>query len=102
MSEDKECYEKSDIDNLRSILDNELDNTINKLIKIKKNLSKVDINFNVIVLTGFIHYFYDIQAIIRDINSEIKYFKEVNKLEKELDELGKENTINKNGDEKDE
>jgi len=99
MSEDKECYDITDINKLRNILDNEIDNTINKLIKIKKNLSKVDININVIVLTGFIHYFYDIQAIIRDINSEIKYFKEVNELEKELE---KDNTINKNGDEKDE
>jgi len=98
MNKNKECYDISDINKMRNILDNEIDNTINKLIKIKKNLSKVDININVIVLTGFIHYFYDIQAIIRDINSEIKYFKEVNELEKELE---KDNTINKNGDEKD-
>jgi len=98
MNKNKECYDISDINKMRNILDNEIDNTINKLIKIKKNLSKVDININVIVLTGFIHYFYDIQAIIRDINYEIKYFKECNELEKELE---KDNTINKNGDEKD-
>ena len=102
MNENKECYDITDINKMRNILDNEIDNTINKLIKIKKNLSKVDININVLVLSGFIQYFYDLQAIIKEINSEIKYIKEVNKLDKELDELGKENIINKNGDEKDE
>jgi len=89
MNENKECYEKIDLDNLRGILDYEIDNTINKLKKLKKKLNKVDININVLTLCGYIYHFYDIQAIIKDINSDLKRDKEFNELEKELEELGK-------------